>query len=48
MQEISLYSTASRPDLGSTQSPIQWVHVVLSLGVDWPGREADHSLPSIA
>jgi hypothetical protein len=35
--------TASRPALGSTQPPIQWVTEALS-----PGREADHSLPSIA
>jgi hypothetical protein len=33
--------------LGSTQPPIQWVPGVLSLGVKRPGREADHSPPSI-
>jgi hypothetical protein len=29
-------------------SPIQWVPGALSLGVKWPGREADHSPPSSA
>jgi hypothetical protein len=33
-------------DLGPTQPPIQWVPGALSLGVKWPGREADHSPPS--
>jgi hypothetical protein len=28
--------------------PIQWVPGALSLGVKWPGREADHSFPSRA
>jgi hypothetical protein len=32
--------TASRPALGPTQPPIQWVPVVLSLGVKRPRREA--------
>jgi hypothetical protein len=31
--------------LGPTQPPIQWVPGALSLGVKWPGREADHSPP---
>jgi hypothetical protein len=34
--------------LGPTRPPIQWVPGALSLGVKWPGREADHSLPSSA
>jgi hypothetical protein len=34
--------------LGSTQPPIQWVPVALSLGVKRPRREADHSRPSSA
>jgi hypothetical protein len=38
----------SRPALGPTQPPIQWVPGALSLGVKRPGREADHSLPSSA
>jgi hypothetical protein len=29
--------------LGPTQPPIQWVPGALSLGVKWPGCEADHS-----
>jgi len=31
---------------GSTQPPIQWIPGAISLGVKWPGREADHSPPS--
>jgi hypothetical protein len=42
-QEIFLFSTASRPALGPTQPPTQWVAGALSLGVKRPGREADHS-----
>jgi hypothetical protein len=34
--------------LGPTQPPIQWVPGAVSLGVKWPGREADHSPPSSA
>jgi hypothetical protein len=47
-QEIRLFSIASRPALGPTQTPIQWAPGVLSLGVKPPGREADHSSPSSA
>jgi hypothetical protein len=36
--KILLFSIATRPDLGPTQPPIQWVP-----GVKRPGREADHS-----
>jgi hypothetical protein len=43
-----LFTTASRPALGPTQPPIQWVPGALSLGVKRPGREADHSPPSSA
>jgi hypothetical protein len=39
--------TASRPVLGPTQSPVQWVPRALSLVIKRPGREADHSPPSI-
>jgi hypothetical protein len=42
-QESALYSTSSRPALGPTQAPIQWVS-----GVKLPEREADHSPPSSA
>jgi hypothetical protein len=41
-----LFSTSSRPALGSTQPPIQWVLGALSTGVNRPGREADHSPPA--
>jgi hypothetical protein len=45
---IFLSTTLSRPVLGPTQPPIQWVPGALSLGVKRPGREADHSPPSNA
>jgi hypothetical protein len=45
---IFLFFTLSRLALGPTHSPIQWVPGALSLGVEWPGREADHSPPSTA
>jgi hypothetical protein len=34
--------------LGPTHPPIQWVPGALSLGVNRPGREADHSSPTSA
>jgi hypothetical protein len=43
-----LLSTTSRPTLGSTQPPIQWVLGALSPGVQRPRREADHSSPASA
>jgi hypothetical protein len=39
------FSTSSRPVLGPTQPPIQWVSGALSPGVKRPGREDDHALP---
>jgi hypothetical protein len=45
---ICLSTTASRTALGPIQPTIQWVLVVLSLGVKRPGREAYHSPPSRA
>jgi hypothetical protein len=42
-----LFSTSSRPALGSAQPPIQWVMGALVPGVKRQGREADHS-PSSA
>jgi hypothetical protein len=38
-----LFSTSSRPALGPTQPPIQWVAWALSLVVKRQGRKADHS-----
>jgi hypothetical protein len=45
---IFLFTTASRPALGPTQSPIQLVPGVLSLEVKRSGRETDHLPPSSA
>jgi hypothetical protein len=45
---IFLFTTASRTALEPTQPPIRWMPGALSLGVKWPGREADHSPPSSA
>jgi hypothetical protein len=45
---IFLFTTASRPALGPTQPPIQWVPGALSLGVKRPGRQADYSPVSSA
>jgi hypothetical protein len=43
-----IFSKSSRPALGSTQPPIQWVRGTLSLWVRRSGREADHSPPASA
>jgi hypothetical protein len=43
---LRLLSTLSRPALGLTQPPIEWVPGALSPGVKRQGREADHSPPS--
>jgi hypothetical protein len=43
-----LSSTLSRPALGSTKPPIQWVPVTLSPGVKQSGREGDHLPPASA
>jgi hypothetical protein len=40
------FTTVSRPALGPTQHLIQWVPGAFSLGMKWPRREANHSLPS--
>jgi hypothetical protein len=45
---IFLFATASRPALGPTQPPIQWLPGALSLGIKRLGREAAHSPPSTA
>jgi hypothetical protein len=44
--KIFIFSTASRPALGATHPPIQWVTGAISPRVKRPGREADHSPPS--
>jgi hypothetical protein len=41
-----LFSTSSRPALGSTQPPTQCVPGALSPGVKRLGREADHPPPA--
>jgi hypothetical protein len=43
-----LFSASSRPILGLTQPPIQWVPGALSPGVKRQEREADHSRPASA
>jgi hypothetical protein len=48
-QRIFPLSSVSRPALGRTQTPVQWVTGVLSPGVKARlGRDADHSPPSSA
>jgi hypothetical protein len=48
MGKIFFFSTASRPALGPTQPPIQWVTGTRFPEVKWPEREADHSPQSTA
>jgi hypothetical protein len=43
-----LFTTASRPALGPTQPPIQWILGDFPPSVKRPDREADHSPPSSA
>jgi hypothetical protein len=43
-----LFSTSSRPVLGPTQPPFQWVLRALSPWVKRPGHETDHSSPTSA
>jgi hypothetical protein len=45
-RNFSLRHRVHKPDLGSTQPPIQRVPEAFTWGVKRPGREADHSLPS--
>jgi hypothetical protein len=47
LRELGIFLfTTSRTALGPTQPPIQWISGIIFLGVNQPGREADHSLPS--
>jgi hypothetical protein len=43
-----MFFIASRPDLGPSRPPVEWVPRALSPGVNLPGRESDHSPPSSA
>jgi hypothetical protein len=45
---IFLFTNVSKPTLGPTLPPIQWVQGVLSLGVKQLLREVDHLPPSSA
>jgi hypothetical protein len=48
-QRIFPAASVSRPALGPTQPPVQWVPGVLSPGVKArPGRDVDHSPPCSA
>jgi hypothetical protein len=42
-ERIFLFATASRPALGLTHPPIQWIMGTSSPWVKWPGLEAYHS-----
>jgi hypothetical protein len=46
--KIFMFSTASRPAMGPTQPPIQWVPGTISPGLKRPKREGDNSPPSSA
>jgi len=48
MMEFFLFATASRPTLGPTQPPIQWVPGFLTPGLKRSGREADNLPPCSA
>jgi hypothetical protein len=43
-----MFSVAPRRALGPTQPPTQWVPGIISSGIKWQGREADHSPVSSA
>jgi hypothetical protein len=45
---VFIFSTSSRPALGSTQPPIQWVLRARSPEVKQPGSETDYSPPTSA
>jgi hypothetical protein len=46
--EARIFFILSRPALGSTQPPIEWVPGALSPGLKRQGRETDHSPPANA
>jgi hypothetical protein len=46
--DFFLFATASRPAVGPTHSPIQWVPGAFTTKVKRSVREADHSPPSRA
>jgi hypothetical protein len=45
---IFLFTTATRPALGPTQPPVQWLPGALSVGIKRPGHEGDRSPPPSA
>jgi hypothetical protein len=46
-KKIFFFISAFRPVLWPQQPPIKKVQRAISLGVDWPKREANHSPPYI-
>jgi hypothetical protein len=46
--ENFFFATSSRPALGSTQPPIQWIPGTLSPGLKRQGGDADHSPRALA
>jgi hypothetical protein len=47
-QKILPLTSVSRPVLRPTQHPVQLIQGVVSRGKAWPGRDADHLVPSSA
>jgi len=47
-KDFFFFTTASRPAMGFTQPPMQWILGVLSLGLKWLWNEDDCSPPSSA
>jgi hypothetical protein len=48
VMELFLSDTASRPALGPTHLPVQWVLGALTRGVKRPGHQSNHSPPTSA